>query len=330
MASFSEDFLRFLKANFPDDYRRASVDNVKEDVVNAITSRFAHRYGLWQQIPEWVKNLYADRIPTEVLNGNESPQELVQKEIENYSKKKKVIDETIDVSVSLLAIGYSAATAAQLAEQRALRARLLAESGGNAFSQELLALWLESRQKDISAITTDWKNNQQEKYLLHVAKAINRERAQLEHVSEPTKQQEAKMRIAALERELKLVSKTLDKNGMAERMVSYLQQPAQQAALHHMRPEVLKLFTASMEKVGIKVEPNREKMPELELGIGSLTESLRGDFNRMVKSRSILSDAICRTDAFGRVTPDRILAEGKDAVAQVVNLRHKSHKQQTA
>ncbi len=329
MASFSEDFLRFLKANFPDDYRRASVDDVKEDVVNAITSRYAHRYSLWQQIPEWVKNRYADRIPTDVLNGNESPQMLVQKELGYYTEKPK-IDDSVDIGVSLLAAGYSAAVTAQLAEQRAVRAKLLAESGGGLISQELLALLLESRQKDVSAIMTDWKDNQQEKYLLHIAKTLSREKKRLEHISEPAKQQEAKMEIAALEREMKTVAQALNEKEKAENMVSYLRQPAQQAALYHMEPEVLELFKKFVKKEGIKIEPNKERTPQLELGNMSLTASLRNDFNRMVESHSILSDAAKREAVLKRIVPEKVLEKGGDAVAKVVSMRRSTHKQQTA
>lgn len=327
MAGFSEDFLRFLKANFPDDYRRASVDDVKEDVVTAITSRFAHRYSLWQQIPEWVKNLYHDRIPTEVLNGNESPQAFVQKELGNYPTATKTVDESVDIAVSLLAVGYSAEAATKISEERALRAKLLAENGGM-IPPELLALWIESRQRDIQTISEDWKNNQQEKYLLHLAKSLSREKMRAERLSDPQKQQEAKMKIAAMERELKTASRLIKENGMAERMVQYLRQPAQQAALHHMKPEVLGLFTDLMQKNGIKVEPNKEKLAQNELGMGSLTASLREDFNRMIKRESILLDAAARGDLFKRVGPKKVLAKEKDdTVAKVVKMRRGARKQ---
>lgn len=327
MAGFSEDFLRFLNANFPDDYRRASVDDVKEDVVTAITSRFAHRYSLWQQIPEWVKNLYHDRIPTEVLNGNESPQTFVQKELENYPTATKTVDESVDIAVSLLAVGYSAEAATKISEERALRAKLLAENGGM-IPSELFALWIESRQRDIQTIAEDWKNNQQEKYLLHLAKSLSREKMRAERLSDSQKQQEAKMKIAAMERELKTASQLIKENGMAERMVQYLRQPAQQAALHHMKPEVLGLFTDLMQKNGIKVEPNKEKLAQNELGMGSLTASLREDFNRMIKRESILLDAAARSDLFKRIGPKKVLAKEKDdTVAKVVKMRRGARKQ---
>lgn len=330
MASFSEDFLRFLQANFPDVYRRASVDDVKEDVVTSITSRYAHRYNLWQQIPEWVKNRYHDRIPTEVLNGNESPQELVQKELEKNEAVVKAVDDSVDVAVSFLAVGYSAEVVAKIAEQKALRAKLLAENGG-VIPPELLAVWLDSRRADIQAITGDWKDNQQEKYLLHLAKSLSREKLRADRLSDPAAQQEAKMKIAAMERELKKAGQMMSEAGIAERMVTYLRQPAQQAALHHLRPEVLELFTGIMQKGGVRVEPNRDKKLQSTLGLGSLTASLRDDFDRMVRRESILLDAAARGEIFERISPRKVLdKERDDAVAKVVHMRRKARKQQIA
>ena len=329
MAGFSEDFLRFLQANFPDVYRRASVADVKEDVVAAITSRYAYRYSLWQQVPEWVRNRYNDRIPTEVLNGNETPQELVQKELERYKVEAKKVDDSVDVAVSFLAVGYSAEMAAKIAEQRALRAKLLAENG-EILPPELFSLWLESRQNDIQAIAGDWKDYQQEKYLVHLAKSLNREKMRAEKLSQSAEKQEAKMKIAAIERELKKVGKVMSEKGVAEKMVVYLRQPAQQAALHHFRPEVLELFTGVMQKGGVKVEPNKEKMPQVELGIGSLTASLREDFNRMRQRESILLDAATRDNTFRKITPNKVIDKRKDHVAKIVKMRRTSPKQQIA
>lgn len=333
MAGFSDDFLRFLKANFSDDndYRRASVDDVKEDVVNAIMSRFAHQYNIWLQIPEWVKNRYSDRIPTEVLNGNKSPQDLVQEELEKNEKTEEVVNSSIDITVLLMAIGYSIETAAQLSQQRALRDKILAENKGVKLPPELLALWLETRLNDKQAVAKDWQNNQKEKYLLHLVKSLSREEKALAGLNDPNKQNEAKMKIAALKRELETFSASMNEKDAAERMVNYLRQPAQQAALHHMKPEVLAMFVDLMQKKGIKVEQNYQKTNQrTDLGKGSLTDSLREDFKRMVDRQAVLRDAALRNNILAeRITASKVASTRGDHVGKI--MRYSAvHKEQTA
>ncbi len=70
MAVSSGDFERFLYANYPDDYRRATAADVPEDVLTAIVSRHSAHYAVWKNIPEWVKNRYLYILPRVFLNGN--------------------------------------------------------------------------------------------------------------------------------------------------------------------------------------------------------------------------------------------------------------------
>ena len=46
MGKISSDFERFLYANYPDDYMRATAEDVPDDVITAILSRHNFHYGL--------------------------------------------------------------------------------------------------------------------------------------------------------------------------------------------------------------------------------------------------------------------------------------------
>lgn len=328
MAAFSEDFLRFLKANYPDEYRRASVDNVKEDVVNAIMSRHASHYEIWRRVPEWVKNRYADRLPAEVLTGQQTPEQLTQKEIEHFSITERVSDAALDASVTLLAAGYTAETAALLAEQRALRAQLLAESGGECLADELLQIWLSSRRQDVQSILNDWQYQQPEKYALHLAKALSREQRRAK-LGQGIDKQAQKMKIAALERELQNFTQQIHDQGVKEKMVHYLQQPSQQAALHHLTPQALKSFTKLMNRQGIKIEPNPAKMENLRSDIvnGGLTDSLRHDFDHMMKRENILTDAVARSQKSFERSAQKSVKSSQRKNLKAVRAKRQAHQQ---
>ena len=112
MADCSNDFKRFLYANYPDDYRRATAENAPDDVVTTILSRHENHYKIWRDIPDWIKSRYRDIIPTEVLNGNENVRGFVEEEEQKLNQEEKETRELMDYTVTLLALGYAAETAA--------------------------------------------------------------------------------------------------------------------------------------------------------------------------------------------------------------------------
>ena len=93
MASVSSDFERFLKANFPDDYRKVTDPDVKDDVLNAILSRREEDYKVWCRIPEWIKNEYADNLQMMYLMEiGQLSSLLMMKKKKMLQSKKKIID----------------------------------------------------------------------------------------------------------------------------------------------------------------------------------------------------------------------------------------------
>ena len=333
MAAFSEDFLRFLRANYPDEFRRASVNDVKEDVVNSIMSRHANHYAIWQRIPEWVKNRYADKIPVEVLSGLETPEDFTQKEIEHFTAPESIRSAAVETAAMFLAIGFSSKSSAKLSEQRAYRAQLLDQAGDDGLTDAMMSLWLESRKTDMMTIENDWKTNQPEKYVLHLAKALSRKKISAQKAGGADKQ--TTMEIAALERELGNYMQKFQSKKSKKSLVDYLRKPSRQSALYHLSSEVLPLFAGLLSKQGIKIEANPDKIQNMRLNseqTGGLTNTLRGDFDKMVKRENLLVTAATQGEQLiKRISPTNLLGKKqKDGVEMLVRTKKRSRKQNSA
>jgi gas vesicle protein len=303
MASRTSDFERFLYANYPDDYRRATAPDVSDDVIEAILSRHRSHYDIWKDIPEWIKSEYGDKLPSEVLNGNVTPRQFVNEEIEKDSVKDVELDTSMDfllmgVSASVLSNmcsklaeaqskGYSQESAITFAKNMGKRAQIMSASRGGELTAEQEYAWRETRESDKSTIANDWMHNQSEKYLLHVVKEISREykRAQREG-REPSAE-----KMETLNNELKHHMTGLETTEDKRKLAVYLSQEPQQAALKHLDPSVLEMLTGMLKEQGIVITPinkDKSKSNDMEVEEESLSESLEKDFNKMQKMKSIL------------------------------------------
>ena len=273
-----DDFERFLQYNYPDDWRRFTASDVKEDVKTAIMSRHSGHYQVWKEIPEWVKNNYHDRIPSEVLNGNEQVKEFVAKEVKSEKEEEKQTNEILNFSVVALAAGYAVETVAKLSSNRRTRQQLWDTYGGQ-IPEDLLEEWLETRRSDMEAIKKDWQERHPEKYLLHLVKKLDREQKRLDRglaIDEARSEQ----KIKSLQKEIKSFVRKLDKKEAKLDMVDYLRGRPQQMALRHLSSKVLGAFTELMKEQGIKIEPaRRQRVAERVAGEDSLTNSLKKDFS---------------------------------------------------
>lgn len=258
MSNVSRDFLRFLSANFWRDWEVLKESNFADDQVAKIMAKHSRAYQIWRSVPEWVKRRRGDRLPDGVLNGDEPPQRFVEKETKKVETEQKETAEVMSFSVNMLALGYAVDTVKTMAENRALREDILHQCGGKPFSMkdhpELFKKWLESRQKDIDAIVNDWKTHQPEKHMLRLAKFLSREKRKQRRLSGEEWERSEK-RIKALERKLNETAKRLDGRAVKMNMVDYLRSRPQQAALRHLPPEILQLFSGLLEKQGIRVSP---------------------------------------------------------------------------
>ncbi len=280
------DFERFLQYNYPDDWRRFTASDVKEDVKTAIMSRHAGHYQIWKEIPEWVKNNYQDRIPTEVLNGNKQVKEFVADEVKSEKVEETQTNEILNFSVVALAAGYAVDTVAALSGNRRTRQQLL-EAYGDHLPDDLLEQWLDTRRSDMEAIRRDWKERHPEKYLLHLVKRLDREQKRLDrgYVADETRSEQ---KIKALHKEIQEVTRKLKTREAKLDMVGYLRGRPQQMALRHLSPKVLDHFTGMMKEQGIKIEPaQRQKTAERVIG-DSLTASLKKDFSERSQIEALM------------------------------------------
>jgi len=325
MATLSDDFIRFLQTNYPDDYRLIPTGEVPEALANSLMSKHAREYAIWCEVPEWIKSRCRDKLPKEVLNGNETVQTYVRKEETAAKKEEKDNTELMSYSVELLALGYAQDTVSTLMQDRDERENLLLEFGDGPLTEEQLARWLETRHKDMMAIRKDWIENQPEKYALHMAKLLSRNKKRLERGG-LTSDERAKIekRIATFEREFKTTVRRLESRETRQNMVDYLRGQPQQAALRHLAPDVLAQFTAAMKGQGIKIEAVRGNARTRALsGYESLTESLKMDFARMEKNEDIFRERTKRDKQHTvRIKAHEILDKQNEGIAKVVKMRH--------
>lgn len=291
MAGVSSDFERFLYANYPDDYRRATVKDVPEDVLTAILSRHRAHYSIWKDVPEWIKNKYQDRLPRDVLNGNEQVKQFVKSEEHEKKKDEKETNALVDYTVSMLALGYSADAVKALAENRMQREELLRAANGGELTGEQKALWRQTRERDRDVIRRDWAENQPEKYLFHLFKEVSRSKRRSENAQTADERHEAMSQMARSEQELAQLMDYFSDKEARQKLAGYLRQQPQQAALSHFSPEMLATFTKKMKSLGISVMPaGQENTYTRTESRESLAASLKQNFLRRIDMEKLFRE----------------------------------------
>ncbi len=306
MANSMSDFERFLYANYPDDYRRATADDVPDDVINAILSKHEKHYQIWRRIPEWIKSEYRDVIPPEVLNGNETVRDFVEDEQQKLANDEKETQQLLNYSVSLLALGYAAETVAVMVENRRQRQELLAAAHGGPLSDEQMKLWLQTRENDQKAIQKDWRDNHTEKFIVHLFKEIDREKRRMARNGENV---DSTLKISRMENEAAQLLARFSDMDKKKAMVKYLREQPQQAALKRMTPDVRQRFVDLMRKSGIAVEDKNFEQVNRE----NLAQSLRRNFDDCRKRESILcSKYQYQNDTFDRASARQVLEQAQN------------------
>ncbi len=305
MANSMGDFERFLYANYPDDYRRATADDVPDDVINAILSKHEKHYQIWRNIPEWIKNEYRDVLPPDVLNGNETVRDFVEEEQKKLANEEKETQQLLNYSVSLLALGYAAETVAVMVENRRQREALLAAAHGGALTDEQMKLWLQTRESDKQAIQKDWKENHVEKFIVHLFKEIDRERRRADKNGQTS---QSFMKISQMENEAAQLLGGLSDVEQKKAMVEYLREQPQQAALKRMSPEVRQRFVDMLHKSGIAVEDKNVAQVNRE----NLAQSLKKNFEDCRKRENILCGKYqYQNKSFDRASAKQVLEQAK-------------------
>ncbi len=305
MANSMGDFERFLYANYPDDYRRATADDVPDDVINAILSKHERHYQIWKNIPEWIKNEYRDVLPPDVLNGNETVRDFVEAEQQKLANEEKETQQLLNYSVSLLALGYAAETVAVMVENRRQREALLAAAHGGALTDEQMKLWLQTRESDKQAIQKDWKENHAEKFIVHLFKEIDREKRRADRNGQTS---QSFMKISQMENEVAQLLGGLSGIEQKKAMVEYLREQPQQAALKRMSPDVRQRFVDMLHKNGIAVEDKNMAQVNRE----NLAQSLKKNFEDCRKRENILCGKYqYQNQSFDRASAKQVLEQAK-------------------
>lgn len=305
MANSMGDFERFLYANYPDDYRRATADDVPDDVINAILSKHERHYQIWKNIPEWIKNEYRDVLPPDVLNGNETVRDFVEAEQQKLANEEKETQQLLNYSVSLLALGYAAETVAVMVENRRQREALLAAAHGSALTDEQMKLWLQTRESDKQAIQKDWKENHAEKFIVHLFKEIDREKRRADRNGQTS---QSFMKISQMENEVAQLLGGLSGIEQKKAMVEYLREQPQQAALKRMSPDVRQRFVDMLHKNGIAVEDKNMAQVNRE----NLAQSLKKNFEDCRKRENILCGKYqYQNQSFDRASAKQVLEQAK-------------------
>ena len=279
MGKIAEDFERFLYANYPDDYRRATADGVTDDVITAILSRQSARYDIWKRIPEWIRAEYRDDIPEEVLNGNVRVEAFVQDEYEklgyedtnseNIVNSRSVSDAEFvaNITVAFLAAGYTAETVARLAANHGKREDLLKQMAIHGRTPELAAAWIATRESDIKAISQEYDGNEKliHKKALHLVKKLSRmKRSKDGYDEEEYKQVEEKLK--------EVMAFVMTNPEARDNIFEHLKDPAIQKAIYLLVPEVRDSFLASMKDAGISITPKEGNPKAFDIALGPIVK----------------------------------------------------------
>jgi uncharacterized protein YjgD (DUF1641 family) len=315
MGKIAEDFERFLYANYPDDYRRATADGVTDDVITAILSRQSARYDIWKRIPEWIRAEYRDDIPQEVLNGNVRVETFVQDEYEKLSREDPLDEKSVSardakdaefvakMSVAFLAAGYTAESVARMSENHSTRRDLLKQMAIMGRTPELVAAYRATRESDRNTIASEYDNNEKlvHKKVMRVIKEMSRMKRRKNGYDEE-KYKEAEEKLKAT------IAFIKDNPEAKKRVFEHLKDPAVQKALYLLLPEVREQFIASMKDAGILIKPNDGQEKSFDISRDTLIASLKRDFAERLKLEKILNNK------FGRKVTEFIRAKVQDVV----------------
>lgn len=182
MAIISEDYDRFLEANYPDDWMKASVPDVKQDVINYIYSKTNSKYEVWKKIPEWIKVMFSDKLPEEVLRGNEPWDNFIlhlEQTNYDYNKVASIVyntviksEENVRYCNNVVDNGYSFECAVYLTEIYDERKKLW--DSGEINTQEGKEKWRKLGEKKIAVMEQDLREYRPERWVLRQIRLYDR------------------------------------------------------------------------------------------------------------------------------------------------------------
>ncbi|MBR5598883.1 MAG: hypothetical protein IKW39_02455 [Alphaproteobacteria bacterium] len=313
MSKVSDDFVRFLKINFPDDYRKVTVDDVKDDVVNSILLKYEKKYRIWLSIPEWIKNEYRDDLPDDVLNGNTTVREFINEEEEKKLDREQENEKLGSFGLSLVAAGYTVECAKTLAENREKRRALMCK--GCALTDDEKEIIRQTREVDKETILRDWKDNQNEKYFMHLLRDWSCCVRKSENTQDVKAQAGFDMKEASVKREFNILVNMLNDENFKRKLERHLKTEAAVARLNVMHPKVLEEVSVALDKYGIDVKSIAESKKKKTKSIdkSSMIMDLKKQYEDRIKNNvvddefMIDGDLLAVKDKISPKVDDRVL-----------------------
>ena len=192
-----------------------------------------------------------------------------------------------------------------------------------------MAKWLETRENDCKLIKKDWQENQSEKYIFHLVKETDREIRRAQKNGAVPKQL-----FDELDSKMYLAAKSLSTQENKMKMIGYLQQRPQQAALKHLSPEMQERFAAFLQENGIAMTPMfKRDMPEQKNEREGLAQSLKDNFELCKKMENILAEKYTYQNmAFQRAEAGELLhkPEQNKGIDRLLALRAADNEKQRA
>ncbi len=307
MVDISGDYERFLLANFPDIYRRATADGVEEDVITSIKSRLAKEYKIWCSVPEWIKVEYRDNLPDDVLNGNRTVRQFIADEVQADKVTPTDVEDvnlfsnvSAGIVGSMLALGYSEQAVEVLCENRTLRSNLTEiMRSGVPLTEEQKQAWRQSRESDRDTIARDWEKNQPEKAMMHLSKKLSRLLGRIEGAETEEEIAAGEMKKLSMVRKLRELSVCLEDPKKREDFIRYFSEVPQQAALGHMNSEAVGILMGVLAECGIRIEARVNEDRDNELDRGDLAYDLREQRDDGKDARSVANGYLAGP-SFGR------------------------------
>ena len=312
MSKIADDFLRFLKANFPDDYRKVSVKDVKDDVFNSVWSRREEDYKIWCRIPEWIKNQYRDDLPDEVWNGNLTVRELIKEEEEKKLKEEKESKELLSYGIGLMAVGYSVQSVNVFMKNRAEREKIMCNAKDGMLSKADLDRIIELQNNDRATAIRDIKENQKERYFLYLVKELSRAKKREKRAISPALKTAQQMKIANIEKEFRAVSENLKNEEFRNRLVSFLNRDVGRVRWKHLDKSVAKEVEMLFKEYGIDVDMSSRNIKKMKnYDKDSLSLELKKQYEKRMSAEYLTRDERL----------DNIVKLVKDKVTPKINLR---------
>lgn len=235
MNGFDDDFLIFLKTNYPTDFYKVCSPDAKPEDLTFIHNNHSAKFSVWMKVPESIRIEYGGIVPSEIMDmaarGDTEALKRVAydreppKENDDSNSFMPTTEELLAAPIfaHAFALGYSKEASLELSAHRLFRDSLRDKALHNTLSESERMSWRLSRTQDKETIRKDWCKNQPEKMLLHLFAKYNRGKISTEEFMPQAAD----------------LMKQIDTEGRRGKLLEYIQSKPIQAKLAHFHADVL-------------------------------------------------------------------------------------------